>query len=281
MSATIIPPSYKIQHHVPHPALRDYVAAYAYTELTADGMTSMDLFPCGITTLVVMLSDNTEIVSVDTGAAYRDRFYFVGQYSRFTPFHSTGAKAITITFRPFGAHALFGVPQYHCLDQNISATAVFPELGYLVPQLQDHCHQPSRCISLIENFLLSRIMRGTFGDKRIMYACDQIRKSGGNLPIKDLAGIVAMSPRSLEMHFREKVGLSPKLLSRILRFGDTVQYIQHSNKVDWQDVSYRFNYFDQNHFIREFKHFFGATPTQIKTDSRSIAFFVADKMKDS
>lgn len=272
---------YLITPYIPHPSLKDYIIAYAYTELNTTSLANMDLFPCGITTLVVMLSGNTEITSVQTGKNYRDKFYFVGQYSLFTPFYSTKARAITITFKPFGAHALFGVPQHLSLDQNIEAAAIFPEIKDILPQLEDLSEYPQECIRLIDKFFLTKISRKIFADPRINYACDIVAKSKGSTSIKDLANSVSMSPRSLELHFREKVGMSPKLFSRIIRFSNAVQYIKNSKKIDWQDVSYRFGYFDQNHFIREFKHFFGATPTQIQPDTHSIAFFVAEKISES
>lgn len=271
-----------ITSYKPHPVLQDYIISYAYNELRTDTFANLDLFPCGISTLVILLSEDTEIICAKTQKKYRDRFYFIGQYSKFSPFVSNQSKAITITFKPFGAFALFGVPQNLCLDQNIDATAVFPEIRSIISQLENLCEQPQRCIDVLERFLIKRLLsEKKHIDRRIIYACNAIAQSGGNLSVKDLAETVAMSPRSLELHFNEKVGMRPKLFSRILRFSDTVHYIRCKQSVDWQEVSYRFNYFDQNHFIREFKHFFGTTPSKIEPNTHSIAFFVAEKIAEA
>lgn len=270
-----------ITPYLPHPALQDYILSYAYIELKTDTFSNLDLFPCGITTLVIMLSQDTEITCVTTEKKYRDRFYFIGQYSRFSPFYSTSSKVITITFRSFAAFSIFGVPQHLCLDQNIDAVVLFPELKTFVPQLEDLCEQPQACIRLIEDFFLKKITQNLSADKRIIHACNTIALSRGNISIKALASNVAMSPRSLELHFKEKVGMSPKLFSRILRFSSAVQYIKSRASVDWQEVSFLFDYFDQNHFIRDCKHFYGATPTHIKPDSHSVALFVAEKISEN
>jgi AraC-like DNA-binding protein len=276
------PQSLSIVPYQPHPALQDYIISYAYHELRTDALANLDLFPCGISTLVILLSEHTEIICATTKKKYRDRFYFIGQYSKFSPFLSNNSNAITITFKPYGAYALFGIPQHHCLDQNIDATALFPEIKSIVSAITDFCDQPKQCISIIENFLLKKLAGdNAFADKRIIYACNAIAQRGGNLSVKDLAHFTAMSSRSLELHFKEKVGLRPKLFSRILRFSDTIHYIRRTQSVDWQEVSFRFNYFDQAHFIREFKYFFGTTPSKIMADTHSVAFFVAEKIAES
>jgi AraC-like DNA-binding protein len=64
-----------------------------------------------------------------------------------------------------------------------------------------------------------------------------------------------MSKTSLERHFLEKIGLTPKMYSRIIRFNKVYQTLQSGDYDKWQDVVYQYNFYDQAHFIKDFKTF--------------------------
>lgn len=89
-----------------------------------------------------------------------------------------------------------------------------------------------------------------------------IEANHGSLPIGQLAQKLWLSKRVLEYEFLEQVGLSPKLYSRITRFNSLMTGIKNKKITDWQDLALKYNYFDQAHFINEFKRFSGSSPSQ-------------------
>ncbi|MNL09584.1 HTH-type transcriptional activator RhaR [compost metagenome] len=73
---------------------------------------------------------------------------------------------------------------------------------------------------------------------------------------------MGMSTTTLGDQFREKVGFSPKAFSRIVRFNHINAFIDKHHATNWQELVYTFGFFDQNHFIKEFKRFYGCTPSE-------------------
>jgi AraC-like DNA-binding protein len=61
--------------------------------------------------------------------------------------------------------------------------------------------------------------------------------------------------------FRDEVGLTPKLFCRIQRLRQVLYLLVGKEHVDWMDVALTCGYFDQAHFIHDFRTFAGCTPT--------------------
>jgi AraC-like DNA-binding protein len=72
--------------------------------------------------------------------------------------------------------------------------------------------------------------------------------------------LTGASPRHLRRLCNEHAGVSPKFLSRILRFRRAVQRLEGSPQVQWADFAIACGYSDQAHMIREFQEFAGVTP---------------------
>ncbi len=72
----------------------------------------------------------------------------------------------------------------------------------------------------------------------------------------------------------QKVGLSPKYLARIRRIGYLCNLIAGKKKVDWAKVFYECEFYDQSHFIKDFKEFTGRTPQQYLIENTVLANYV-------
>ena len=79
--------------------------------------------------------------------------------------------------------------------------------------------------------------------------------------ILEVTDRVGLSPRWFIQVFREEVGLTPKLFCRVRRFQEVVRLIENREQVEWAEVALGAGYFDQAHFIRDFRAFSGLTPT--------------------
>jgi AraC-like DNA-binding protein len=70
--------------------------------------------------------------------------------------------------------------------------------------------------------------------------------------------------RQCERKSYERLGLSPKVYSRMIRFSHAYKYKESSPHTSWTEIAHRCGYFDQMHFIRDFKAFAGFTPSMLK-----------------
>ena len=98
----------------------------------------------------------------------------------------------------------------------------------------------------------------------------------GALDIKDIRDQLNISERSVERYFKKYVGLPPKFYSRIIRFASIFNMIT-SKPVNWQDVYFLAGYFDQSHFIKNFKEFTGEEPSKYGFDEKNMANFFLKK----
>lgn len=85
----------------------------------------------------------------------------------------------------------------------------------------------------------------------------------GNLSIKALAETICYSERNLRRMFQHELGVSPKELSQIIRFQAMLQSLYHTPPAHLTQLAYTYGYFDQPHFIKEFKRFYGLPPSQV------------------
>ncbi len=79
--------------------------------------------------------------------------------------------------------------------------------------------------------------------------------------IQHMAAQLQVSQRYLEIKFRQAVGLPVKTYSLILRFRKMEQQLKSLQQVHWPQMAFAHEYYDQNHFIKEFKRFTGHTPS--------------------
>ena len=78
-----------------------------------------------------------------------------------------------------------------------------------------------------------------------------------------LAGQACLSPRQLERKFVERVGVGPKLFSRIARFHQAFLWKEAHSGTDWLSVAVRFGYTDFHHLFKDFREFAGVTPNSL------------------
>ncbi len=100
----------------------------------------------------------------------------------------------------------------------------------------------------------------------------KILKCKGVLSIHDLAK--NYSPRHFRRLFTDRLGVSPKMYSRIKRF-NYISYLSTNEFQNWQDIVYKGGFYDQAHFIRDFCHFSGKNPTEYVNYNRALKELMA------
>jgi AraC-like DNA-binding protein len=116
-------------------------------------------------------------------------------------------------------------------------------------------------IKIVEQFLLSQL-KDIHADKLIVEAVKLIYQSNGTIRIKELNEKLLISQSPFEKRFRKVVGTTPKKFASIIRFNTVLDNLTNSKSLT--DICYENNFFDQAHFIKDFKQFTGATPENFK-----------------
>ena len=170
-------------------------------------------------------------------------------------------KLIFCIFRPFGFYRLFKIP-IHLLNNKVVPLEVF--LGKRTPEFKEKVlSAPSdeTKIRMVDDFFGSLVRQlHTPYRSAVEFAQDLMLQNNGLVNIENLSNQLNISRRSLERHFSENVGMSPKYYARVLRFNYAFGLKRANPALDWFDIIYDCGYFDQTHFIKDFRHFTGEPP---------------------
>lgn len=249
----------------PHHALQPYVQSYCYIRggVITGHLDSLNIYPVDNTQMSFVLDEYHEFREIGIEEVSSYPLCFVGMLDEGRSFDRFPKNVVQVLFKPFGAFKLFGIPQRYLCNQGTDMRLLFPEMGCLTEQLREVAESPFEAIALLENWLLKRLdFMERVNVDLVAYACQQIQNNQGVVRIEELSRSMRVSTTTLGDQFREKIGLSPKTFSRIIRFNDINSFISRNHTVSWQELVYKFGFFDQNHFIKEFKRFYGCTPSE-------------------
>ncbi len=84
--------------------------------------------------------------------------------------------------------------------------------------------------------------------------------SAGRAPVSELAKEALCSPRQVERLFARGLGFPPRTVARVLRFQHALRQLMSDPRVSLGEVAADAGYYDQAHFIREFRQFSGGVP---------------------
>ena len=128
-----------------------------------------------------------------------------------------------------------------------------------------HAPTLSRKISILETFLVQRLMH-TQKDFRLLNlvekVCGYICTRDARFSIGEIASGLGFSERYVQKVFRSWVGLTPKSFHAVHRFNRSLDLIQTSNH-SLTEIAYACGYYDQAHFIKEFRNFTGMAPSRV------------------
>ena len=183
---------------------------------------------------------------------------------------SSDTKIIAIRFLPCGVFPFVPISPKDFQAQQISLLDLFGKSGVeLEEQVNEAPNIPS-AIRIIEAFLLRQLVRFSRPDPLIVHISEVIRHSGGIGDIKDILRSYKISPRHFQRKFLEVTGTKSKTLARITRLQKAMRLIQDQPSSTLTEIGLRAGYFDQAHFIRDFKGFAGQSPRQFFTQQNQL-----------
>jgi AraC-like DNA-binding protein len=220
---------------------------------------------------VIMVQSEKEAFCDEQNKKLPDIFLY-GQTTKPVSFTSSGKlNVVGICFQPHALKSVFGFDADEltgsCLDLKLVGSKTQNKLSDLILDTESLKDQ----VGALSFYLTEQIRSNNRGvDETTKYAIAQIIQTGGNVPLKDLQQKLQLSERSLERKFKQTIGLSPKLFSRICRFQESLNQMRKTDYDKFSDIAYGNNYADQSHFIRVFKEFTGFSPNEFKKQSNEV-----------
>jgi AraC-like DNA-binding protein len=196
--------------------------------------------------------------------------YLVGPMSAPRPIVSEGrCTAVGVRFRPGCAQAFFRIPMHELTDR------VLPVASVSAPFERRLCgaaHDVSAQVGQVQ--ALQRLLRDARtprADELVLAAMRLIEQHQGDIRVDAIADAVGIGVRRLERRFRAAVGLGPKLACRIARVRHAMDLMPRRAGVSWAELALSCGFYDQAHFIREFRFVVGTTPSFFADGCTSVS----------
>jgi YesN/AraC family two-component response regulator len=254
----------KFDTYIPCDILKPFVKSFAVQETTIEN--AYKVLPD--TSLVIGFQYKGRLSRIQNGQETSLSVFGVSglaDYSR-TFKNSPDIGTVLIFFKEAGATQFFRQPLHELFRESVSLDnfMLLSELLCLEEQLAEAKTDRQR-IASVEQFLISSMTK-TEPDKLVLAALEIIHKSKGNIRIKELMEQLHISQSPLEKRFRQAVGASPKKFASIVRLKNVIQQYDTVNSLT--ELGYQTGFYDQAHFIKEFKTLTGDTPEKFFSDKK-------------
>ncbi|WP_019912375.1 AraC family transcriptional regulator [Paenibacillus sp. HW567] len=164
-----------------------------------------------------------------------------------------------IRFLPGYAEHFFKYPIGEFSEQEIPVQEIVPHAAVLLERVAEKDSFAER-VRAFESFYRDYISGTLEIHKLVKYLTEKIIDGRGASGVSDLSQDTGYSSRYILKVFERYVGTSPKLFSRIVRFQHVLSTLETEHYERTLDRIFDLGYFDQNHFIKEFKEFSFTTP---------------------
>jgi len=248
----------------PSDPLKPYVRFYYLFQSDSTIGFEDTVFPSGDMEMIFNLGDGRWEAKVDDRFATTPRVELWGQITR------------PLAIRSNGRHTMLGI---RFLPHSASSF-LHDEIGLFNDQVADACDILGRSvktlhlqlldtktlherISLMEDYLLQRLSgqgKMMIGIDRLAGIVTSLQQYATATSIHDIASEYGMTARYLQKIIYRHTGLSPKSFNKIARFQQSLRLIA-KNDQPLTAIAYDCGYFDQSHFIRDFRSFTGLTPS--------------------
>ncbi|MGN6353017.1 MAG: DUF6597 domain-containing transcriptional factor [Parafilimonas sp.] len=178
-------------------------------------------------------------------------------------------ETIGIEFNPKGAYRFFHFKLNDIQNKIYSLSDVLGNTGSRLTEQISNTALIQEKIILLQQFLLKQLSLSN-DDLIFEYCIEKIAAAKGSITVKELERKTGYSSRWLNLKFNEKLGISPKNLCSIIRFKQYYQLYINSQEKPFSRNDFYNAYYDQSHFIKDFKRFTGLPPTKFEKQTNNF-----------
>ncbi|MFT3827502.1 MAG: helix-turn-helix transcriptional regulator [Chitinophagaceae bacterium] len=262
------------QNYTPSPALAAYIRCYWSLEAEGTGLSAERdrIFPDGCMELIFHYGDQYKKYHTTDNADLQPHSFIHGQLTGFMEIEATGNTGIfSVRFHPGGLRPFIPFGLDEITDTYISIKDCWNKEGDILEDRMLNAVSNAERINILESFLLQKLATRHSYNPVIDQCVKTIIHHHGNITVDQLATSMHIGRRHLERQFIAQVGLSPKLLARITRFQQVLNIIESNQHHNLTSVAHQGGFYDQAHFIKDFKEFTGLNPKQYFSEELVLA----------
>lgn len=209
------------------------------------------------------------------GTVLQPRSFVHGQLKRYIEISPTGRTGVfSVRFRPHGLRPFIGRDAGGLAGEMVPTHTLWGEAGAGLERSVLQAETAEVRIRLVEAFLLARLDDSADPGGTVHRCVEAIEEQAGMVSVDHLAADACLGRRQLERKFMEHVGLTPKLLARIVRFNHVLRLIEQREYDSRARLAQEGGFYDQAHFVKDFRDFTGLNPaTYFSEDLDLVKFF--------
>ncbi|MEL7249129.1 MAG: helix-turn-helix domain-containing protein [Bacteroidota bacterium] len=120
----------------------------------------------------------------------------------------------------------------------------------------------TECCRLLDTFFLRKLQSSMTTSPLLHFSVQTIFQRSGAISLDQLNGHLKVSNRYLQRLFKQQLGLSPKHYARIIRVKKASMHMLNPQfNRPLVQIAAELDYFDQSHFLKDFKSIVGKSPT--------------------
>jgi transcriptional regulator GlxA family with amidase domain len=166
-----------------------------------------------------------------------------------------------VHFQPGALFRLLGIPLYEFGEDYFDAELALSSEVRDVSERLATARSYTEMVESVESYLARSVARATQEVHRVDRAASRMMADPLHASLDGLAAQACLSPRQLNRKFTERIGVGPKLYSRLVRFHRAHLFKAAHPTIAWPTVAIEFGYTDYQHMVRDFRQFTNATPS--------------------
>lgn len=259
------------REYMPAPALQEYIKFFWVLKMGQPLPAPERIFPDGCMEMILHLGQPLSRIT-GTSSYVQPKAFIVGQIKNplfllsQSPVHVIGVR-----FKPWGMAALCKQNLHAIEECEIELDSFF---GNTARELEEKIHTLplEAAIHTIEQFLLFKLKTTPQSPAIINMArvAAHIKQDTTGKTVAAWAGNCNLSQRQFNRQFKAIIGLAPKEFIKISRFNKVITHMQAGNSPSLAALAQHCGYYDQAHFIKEFKEYTRTTPGNFQQNSQLL-----------
>jgi len=267
-----------LETHIPGFPLNHFIDCFIYYEGYHPGHSIDRFLPDGNTEIIIDFDDRPQHIydnqTLEEIQACH-RVWASGVRTEYISIPSgKHAAMFIISFKKGMAYPFFPLPMNEMADRVVDADLLWGnDFAFLRERLLG-IKQIGLKFQAVENFLLETFKARFVPNPAVEYALAEIIRRPEQINLARLNENIGYSQKHFIGMFKRQVGITPKAYLRIIRFQRAISEIEQRKAVSWTIISQDCGFYDQAHFINDFKFFSGFTPEEYVSTKNDILNYV-------
>lgn len=257
---------------LPAPGLCHSIDSYFIYNIYNENTVTETYFPNGKTGIVFHFGDPLCFMNDNNRWVKMAKINFVSCVNFPVVLKLSGhTDTLAVILPPYSIYNMFGI-KIDRSPSSIDATRYFPDELY--ENLSVYSSGEERT-SILNDFFGLKMKNYIPENDTFKKICDLVIQKKGMISRQEISDIFNLSENYIHKLFIKKIGLSVKPFAQLIRISSILEEIYRERKKDFFDILYKYGYYDQAHFIKDFKKTTGKTPLRYFRYDTSLSSLLA------